>query len=169
MGIAEKPFIKIDSDGKFSLVTPRAKRSTRGVQWGATSEDAFTDGFENVFVATNSTKVSEINSKLAQGLHVVLSPGIYSLQEPLRIGLVGSSHQVLLGLGLATLVPLNGTPAIEVADVPGVRVAGILLQAGPVTSRALMTVGHVVATLENITVEAASAAGTPIVVSDVYA
>eukprot|EP01044_Picomonas_judraskeda_P027438 COSAG03_NODE_8719_length_776_cov_1.121123_2_plen_76_part_01 len=49
--------------------------------------------------------------------------------------------QVLLGLGLATLVPERGNAAIEVS-APGVRVAGVLLQAGAVTSKTLISVGN---------------------------
>jgi hypothetical protein len=39
-----------------------------------------------------------------------------------------------MGMGLATLIPTNGTPAIEVSNVDGVRVAGLLLEAGSVNS-----------------------------------
>ena len=39
--------------------------------------------------------------------------------------------QVLLGLGMATLIPTKGTPCVTVAgSVKGARVAGLLLQAG---------------------------------------
>ena len=41
-----------------------------------------------------------------------------------------SPPQVLLGLGLATLIAAGGAPAIVVANVDGVRVCGVLLQAG---------------------------------------
>ena len=63
------------------------------------------------------------------GLHVVLSPGIYNLTETLTLKHKG---QTLLGIGLASLVaPLDGSPCIAVAKgVGGVRVAGIMLQAG---------------------------------------
>ena len=40
------------------------------------------------------------------------------------------------------MVPLQGGAAIEVNDVPGVRIAGVLLQAGPRTSKALISIGH---------------------------
>jgi hypothetical protein len=57
---------------------------------------------------------------------------------------------------------MHGEAAVEVGDVPGVRVAGILLQAGPVTSRALITVGKDWnATFDHYL--------NPIVLSDVYA
>jgi len=43
---------------------------------------------------------------------------------------------------MATLVPTNGTPAVEVANVDGVRIAGILLQAGLAKSAALLVFGQ---------------------------
>lgn len=137
----EKPYITIDAHGKYSLVTPRAAAGTRGVQWDTS---AHVDGFESVFVANNATTtVAEINAALARGLHVVLCPGVYELPEPIVIGggRPASEHQVLLGLGMATLVPTAGGPAVRIDRVPGVRVAGILLQAGTKTSDALIGVG----------------------------
>jgi hypothetical protein len=153
----EKPYITIDAQGKFSLVTPKAATGTRGTEWAA---EQYVDGFENVFVASGTTDVAVINAKLAEGLHVVLSPGVYSLPEPIRIGRTGSDYQVLLGLGLATLVPLHGGPAVEIGDAPGVRIAGLLLEAGPVESKALVTVG---------TSPAAGDAANPILLADVFA
>ncbi|MFC0850241.1 hypothetical protein ACFH04_41955 [Streptomyces noboritoensis] len=45
---------------------------------------------------------------------------------------------VVLGLGLATLVPDNGITAMNVADVDGVKVAGLLIDAGSTNSALLM-------------------------------
>jgi hypothetical protein len=50
--------------------------------------------------------------------------------------------QVLLGLGLATLVAANGLPAVCVANVDGARVAGVLLQAGPKPTSTLLQWGN---------------------------
>eukprot|EP00937_MAST-01D_sp_MAST-1D-sp2_P000064 g64.t1 len=152
----EKPFIvasNASAAGGFALVTPVARVGTRGPAWAAAGAGgggaprdapAHRDGFERVFVATNATAVAHINEKLALGLHVVLTPGIYQLPEPIRVGTCATTgcprHQVLLGLGLATLVPTRGGAAVEVVRAAGVRVAGVLLQAGPQTSRALLTV-----------------------------
>jgi len=138
----EKPYLTITKDGRYNLVTPRAQYGSHGVQWGVELADV--DGFESVFVATNATAVSQINAKLAAGKHVVLTPGVYSLPSPIRIGWTAPAaptHQVLLGLGVATLIPTHGGAAIEVGDAPGVRVAGLLLQAGTTTSPALITIG----------------------------
>ena len=47
----------------------------------------------------------------------------------------------MLGLGFPTLVPENGTVAMRVASVPGVRLAGMIFDAGPVSSPVLLQVG----------------------------
>jgi hypothetical protein len=47
----------------------------------------------------------------------------------------------LLGLGLATLLAEQGSAAIVVADVPGVAIAGLLIDAGPVETPVLVQVG----------------------------
>jgi hypothetical protein len=176
----EKPYITIDEDsGKYNLVTPRAKTQTSGVQWSAAEGDAYTDGFEAVFVATNATAVADINAKLALGLHVILTPGIYYLPTPLRIGfepvvtsassVSAPAYQVLMGIGLATLVPLSGGAAVEVGDAPGVRVAGLLLQAGPVTSKALISVGTKVTSPLSAPPTTATSTSNHILIADVYA
>ena len=71
----------------------------------------------------------------------MMSPGIYQLEDTLMLRTNG---QVLLGLGIATLVPTHGTAAVTVAaGTTGVRVAGLLLQAGTVRSDTLlMWEGH---------------------------
>lgn len=63
-------------------------------------------------------------------------------------------------MGLATLIPTNGTPAIEVGNVDGVRVAGLLLEAGPKNSQALLFWGQ-----EGY----AGSSANPGAISDVYA
>jgi hypothetical protein len=47
----------------------------------------------------------------------------------------------VLGLGLATLVPDGGVTALDVADVDGVKIAGLLVDAGEQSSDALVRIG----------------------------
>ena len=49
---------------------------------------------------------------------------------------------MLLGLGLATLVPTSGQPAVVVGAADGVRVGGLLLQASGTPTRALLEWGE---------------------------
>jgi hypothetical protein len=124
--ISEKPYITINASGKYSLEIPPLKTGSSGSNFDTTG--TISVGFENVYVAAPTDTAAAINIKLAAGLHVVLPPAIYHLDEPLVLSTKG---QVLLGLGLATLVSAKQNAVVSVGNVDGVRVAGLLLQAGP--------------------------------------
>lgn len=123
--IAEKPYIIIDSGGKYSLVIPPVEMNKVGQtsNWNAGT----TVDFANVYVAQASDSAATINGKLAAGLHVVLSAGNYNLDDSLNVTKAGT---VVIGIGFPTLISTNGKPAILVGNVDGVRISGILLQAG---------------------------------------
>jgi hypothetical protein len=55
---------------------------------------------------------------------------------------VARAGTVVLGIGMTTLIPDKGTPAIVVADVDGVTVAGVMLDAGAQSSLTLLQVGN---------------------------
>eukprot|EP00928_Gymnodinium_smaydae_P065649 TRINITY_DN48752_c0_g1_i1.p1 TRINITY_DN48752_c0_g1~~TRINITY_DN48752_c0_g1_i1.p1 ORF type:complete len:603 (-),score=82.03 TRINITY_DN48752_c0_g1_i1:273-2081(-) len=133
--IAEKPFISIDQAGKYSLNIPQVKRNSVGVDFSTgTKVD-----FSQVYVASaERDTAASINEKLGQGLHVVLSPGVYNLDAAL---LLEKPNQVLLGLGLPSLVSANGNSVIKVGNVDGVRVAGVLLEAGNLIADVLLEWG----------------------------
>jgi hypothetical protein len=137
--VAEKPFITVDEDDTWALNVPPVHFNTRGSTMG--SSDAVIHSFESVYVArADVDTASSINAKLAEGLHVVLAAGIFNLDAPLQ---VNNPNTVILGLGMATLVSSNGNAVISVADVPGVRIAGLLLNAGPFPTKALLEWGTV--------------------------
>jgi hypothetical protein len=52
------------------------------------------------------------------------------------------ANTIVLGLGLATLIPAGGASAITVDDVGGVTLAGLLIDAGPTSSPVLVRVGQ---------------------------
>jgi len=138
--VSEKPYLIGDNQtGKFSMVIPAVVLKSSGVTWknktydetdvSSTVQEETVVDFTKVYVASNRTDTaSSINAKLMSGLNVVLQPGIYNLSIPLTLS---SPGQVLLGIGLATLVSGAGKPCIVVKAVAGVRIAGVLLQAGP--------------------------------------
>jgi hypothetical protein len=127
--IADKPYIVSDGT-KFSLHVPVVKNNTQGPSWvDGTSSDAVID-FENVYVATSADSASTINSMIAcQNIKaVVFTAGIYHLDEAIH---VSKPDFVVLGLGLATLIPTRGNAAIEVAGgIGGIRLASVMLEAG---------------------------------------
>jgi hypothetical protein len=135
--VREKPFLHLAGRDDWRVFVPALRRDARGPSWTGTPQgrslplDAF-------LVARPDTPVGTINRALAAGRHLLLTPGIYRLAEPIRVARAGT---VVLGLGLATLLAEKGATALMVADVPGVSVAGLLIDAGPQMSRVLMEVG----------------------------
>jgi len=125
--ISEKPYITIESSsGKFFLQVPPLKIESRGANFSTAGVKSI--DFSQVYVTRTTDTAAVMNKKLSQGLHLLLTPGIYKIDEPLR---VNHANQIVLGLGLATLVASNGNGIISVGNVPGVRIGGIILQAGP--------------------------------------
>jgi len=122
---AEKPYVEYDS-GKYYLRIPalRGRDELSGPSWDGGEKV----GFEKVFVASPKSSAATINAKIAAGLHVVFPPGIYQLSAPIKVDTPGI---VLLGLGYATLIPaFSSGSLIAVGNVDGVRIAGLMLQAG---------------------------------------
>ena len=138
--IAEKPFISIDSSGKYSLIVPSVKTDSSGTEF--TTNTATSIPFENVYVSSPTDTADIINAKLSAGLHVVLAPAIYDLDAPLELS---HDNQILYGLGMVTLRPTKGTAVVNVGNVDGARICGVIVQAGPVvngaTSPALIQFG----------------------------
>ncbi len=73
-------------------------------------------------------------------MNLLLTPGIYELTDAIR---VTRPNTVVLGMGFATLKPVNGTAAMTTADVDGVIIAGLLFDAGVAKSPVLLEVGPV--------------------------
>jgi len=79
-----------------------------------------------------------LNQALSQGLNLLFTPGVYHVNQTIN---VTRPDTVVLGLGFPTLIPDNGVTPMTVADVNGVKLAGLLFAAGPVTSPVLVQVG----------------------------
>lgn len=136
--VAEKPFLYVDRSGEWRVFVPALRRNARGPSWSAGKPDGKSIPLTRFFIAREGMGEGEINAALARGRHLLLTPGVYSLSRPLRIA---RPNTIVLGLGLATLLAEGGSKAIEVADVDGVRIAGLLIDAGPMRSPVLMEVG----------------------------
>jgi hypothetical protein len=155
----EKPFLSVDAKGNYSVFAPALRTNSVGTSWGATST---TPGrslpISSFFIASPSTSVQDINSQLARGQNLILTPGVYQYDRSID---VKRPDAVVLGLGLATLVPQAGTAAITISHVDGVQVAGLIIDAGPVNSPVLFQVGKPNG-------EKPSNAADPTTLSDVY-
>ncbi|AMP14242.1 carbohydrate-binding protein [Collimonas pratensis] len=137
--VREKPFLTIDTAGNYNVFVPALASNGHGASWtnGTAAGQSLAIGSFYIAKESNDTAAS-INAALSQGKNLILTPGVYHLNDTLRIT---RANTVVLGLGLATLLPDNGVAAISVADVDGVKIAGILFDAGPVSSPVLLEVG----------------------------
>ncbi|MFJ8790276.1 coagulation factor 5/8 type domain-containing protein [Streptomyces sp. NPDC102462] len=133
----EKPFLYL-SGGEYRVFLPEKRTGARGVTWGNGTPRGTSLALSRFYVAKPGDSAATLNQALAQGLHLLLTPGIYHVDRPIQ---VDNANTVVLGLGYATIVPDNGVTAVKVADVDGVRLAGFLIDAGPVNSPTLLEVG----------------------------
>lgn len=139
--IREKPFLMIDEKGDYFVLVPSPREAdSRGVSWTHGSVPGEKIPLDRFYIARPGEADAEsINAALEEGLNLLLTPGIYRLEAPLRVNRPGA---IVLGFGYPTLVPVKGTPALVIADIDGVQAGGFLIDAGPKKSPSLMIVGE---------------------------
>lgn len=136
----EKPFLQVDTNARWGVRVPSLQHTTMGVSWLTKDAKAKFIPLDRFYIARpDRDSAATINAQLQQGKHLLLTPGVYDLAEPLRITRAGT---VVLGLGFATLRPTRGTAALVTADVDGLTVSGLLIDAGSQLSPVLMQVGE---------------------------
>ena len=137
--IREKPFLLVDSHGNWSVRVPSLRTDSVGITWRGGITPGRSIQLSRFYIAHPGTDTAAtINAQLAQGKHLLLTPGIYSLSEPIR---VTQPDTIVMGLGFATLKPVNGTAALTTADADGIILAGLLIDAGETKSPVLLEVG----------------------------
>ncbi len=134
----EAPYLYVDSGGHYNVFVPSAQRNSAGTTWGSGPTAGSSIPIDEFFIAKPSDSVQAINNALARGQNLIFTPGVYHLDETIK---VKRADTVVLGLGFPTLVPSNGDVAMTVADVTGVKLAGLMFDAGPVNSPVLLQVG----------------------------
>jgi hypothetical protein len=134
----EKPYLFVDALGDYNVRVPSARTDTSGITWAAGMTAGRTIPLRDFFVATPSDSVQTINNQLARGMNLLLTPGVYDVGKSIS---VKRADTVVLGIGHATLTAVGGATPLAVADVPGVIVAGVTIDAGTVESPILLQVG----------------------------
>jgi hypothetical protein len=134
----EKPYLFVDEQGNYQVRVPSAQTNTSGVSWADGMTMGRTLPLSDFFIARPSDPVGVINNALARGMNLLLTPGVYDVATSIS---VKRANAVVLGLGHATLTAVNGSVPLTVADVPGVIVAGVTIDAGTVKSPVLLQVG----------------------------
>ena len=134
----EEPFLFTDSSGNYNVFVPAVQHGSSGPSWAGGQGAGTTLPLSKFFVASPSTPTLAITAALALGKDLILTPGVYNLNQPIVVSRPGT---VVLGLGLATLVPQHGNAAMVVTPNHGVKLSGLIVDAGPVKSPVLVSVG----------------------------
>jgi hypothetical protein len=134
----EKPFLTVDASNRYTVFVPDAQRNSMGTTWQSGSTSGRSIPIEDFFVAEPSDSVQAIDNALAQGKNLIFTPGVYAVDETIK---VKRPDTVVLGLGMPTLDAQNGVVPMTVADVKGVVISDLIFDAGPVNSPVLLRVG----------------------------
>jgi hypothetical protein len=155
--IREKPYLYVDAANTYQVLVPNLRTNSAGATWLSGATPGTSIPLSQFYVAKPSDSAATINQALSQGLNLLFTPGVYTVDQTIN---VTRANTVVLGIGYATLVPVNGVTPMAVSDVDGVKVAGLLFDAGTTTSPVLLQIGP--------GGSSASHAGNPTTVQDVF-
>jgi hypothetical protein len=154
----EKPFIFVEG-GNYFVRVPTAKSNSKGITWEFGLTEGRTIPMTDFYVAKPTDTAATINLALINGKHLILTPGIYRLRKSI---IIRKANTVVLGLGHATLLAVNGTTPLVLRSRPGIIVSGVTLDAGAVESPVLLQVG------QKNAINKIMNAANPITLHDIY-
>ena len=140
--LAEKPFLYMDDDGEYKVFVPSVQKNTKGISWGEGKDNngmgaGKSISLDEFYVAKPTDSASDINKALDKVKNIYFTPGTYHAKETIH---VKKADTIVLGSGMTSIIPDNDDAAMLVDDVDGVRVAGIIFDAGS-HSKYLLKVG----------------------------
>jgi len=154
----EAPYLYLDSTGSYNVFVPAVQFNSAGTTWGSGPTPGTSISIDQFFVAQPTDSAATINLALHRGKNLILTPGVYHVDQSID---VTRPDSVVLGLGFPTLVPDNGVVSMNVARAQGMMISGIIFDAGTTNSPALLQVGSGHARSDN-------EATDPSVLSDVF-
>ncbi len=156
--VREKPFLTVDTHGKWDVVVPALQTDSTGITWHSGTTPGHTVPLSRFYIAHSGTDTAAtLNAQLSKGKNLLFTPGIYELDSALHIV---RPNTIVMGLGFATLKPTHGTAAIATEDKDGIELAGLLIDAGETASPTLIEVGPSGSKTRHI--------GNPICLHDVF-
>lgn len=141
--ISEKPFLYIDDDGEYKIFVPAVREDARGISWGeGKANDGMGEGkslpISDFYIAKPSDSAATINKQIAAGKNIYFTPGTYHAETPI---VVNRENAILLGSGMTSIIPDNEEMAMKVGDLDGIRIEGLIFDAG-LSSKYLLQVGE---------------------------
>jgi hypothetical protein len=137
--IREKPYLTIDGERWFVQVPPLRRVPTSGLTWEGHHPSGETIPIEHFYIVkAGRDTAASINAALRTGQHLLVTPGIYPLDDTL---VVTRTNTVILGLGFPSFVPTTGRTALRVDAGEGVIVSGLVFDAGAKETETLVQIG----------------------------
>ncbi|MEV0740112.1 RICIN domain-containing protein [Streptomyces sp. NPDC050549] len=136
--IREKPFLYVDSAGAYQVFVPGLQSNAVGTTWSGKTPAGKSLPIDQFYIVKPGATAADMNTALAAGKNLLVTPGVYHLNQTINIT---RPDTVVLGMGLATFVPDGGITAISTADVDGIELAGLLIDAGTTNSATLVQIG----------------------------
>ncbi|WP_442810055.1 RICIN domain-containing protein [Streptomyces sp. W16] len=136
--IREKPFLYVDSAGAYQVFVPGLQSNAVGTTWSGKTPAGKSLPIDQFYIVKPGATAADMNTALAAGKNLLVTPGVYHLNQTINIT---RPDTVVLGMGLATFVPDGGITAISTADVDGIELAGLLVDAGTTNSATLVQIG----------------------------
>lgn len=137
--IREKPFLIYDEELGFAVYVPDPRKECAGESWSDACSGKVISLAEFHVAKPSTDTAKTLNDALSQGKHLFFTPGIYEIEEQIRIE---RAETIVLGTGLATLIPTNGNVCMKAADADGIIISGLLFDAGSKMSPNLLVVGR---------------------------
>lgn len=135
--IREKPFL-VNNGKSYYVAVPQSSTSSAGISWNTTGAKMVS--LKDFYIATSGKDNSQtINKALSEGKNLLFTPGIYNLDNSLK---VTRKNTVIMGIGMPSLLAVNGNAAIEISDADGITIAGITIDAGEKLSKQLFVAGE---------------------------
>ena len=134
----EKPFLYVDEAGDFNVFVPAPRTDSSGTTWSSGPTAGTSIPLSEFYLVKPGDPVKKINKALKKGDHLIFTPGVYEIDRKID---VKRKDTVVLGMGLATLTPTKGNLVMRLADAPGIKLGGLMFDAGAENSYALLQVG----------------------------
>ncbi|HEX4833899.1 MAG TPA: discoidin domain-containing protein [Trebonia sp.] len=154
----QEPYLYTNSAGAYNVFVPSLATNSSGATWTASTNTPGTSlALSTFYVVNSASTIAQINAALAAGDNLLFTPGVYSYASTIN---VTKADTKIIGLGFATIIPTAGNVTMNVADVSGVNISGLIFDAGPASSPSLLTIGT--------SGSAVSHASDPVTVDDVF-
>jgi hypothetical protein len=145
--VREKPYLYVDSNTNYFVMVPALRTNSVGTSWASGPTPGVSVPISQFYLAQPGVdNAATINAALGGGSNVIFTPGIYFLTNSI---LVTRPDTIVMGLGFPSLVPTNGNSTMVISDVDGVKVSGIIFDAGTTASPSLLTVGAATSSVDH--------------------